>query len=158
MAGHSQLVNKGDLPIELEEMSHAVIGCAIEVHRVLGPGLLERLYEQALVYELEALGLRVERQVEIRVPYKNILLEPQRVDLIVGGRIVVELKAIEEIAVVHKAQLLSYLRMTGLPLGLLINFNEAILKNGLRRVLNERAPDVQSSSRSSRLRVQTGSL
>jgi GxxExxY protein len=142
-----------DLPKEIEDVSHTVIGCAIEVHRELGPGLLERLYEQALCHELEQSRLAVERQVDIRVPYKDILLDAQRVDVIVNGSVIVELKSVVEIDEVHKAQLLSYLRMTGLPLGLLINFNVSVLKDGLRRIINERSPVVVSSSLPSSLRA-----
>lgn len=141
-----------DLPQEVERVASVVIGCAIEVHRHLGPGLLESLYEAAMVHELGAAGLAVQRQVEIRVPYKDILLPPYRLDLVINNLVVVELKAIEEILSTHKAQLLSYLRMTGLPLGLLINFNHTTLCEGLRRVINERSTQC-IPSRSSSLRV-----
>jgi GxxExxY protein len=143
-----------DVPAHIETIAHAVIGCAIEVHKHLGPGLLESLYEHALVHEAQSRGLHIERQVEIRVPYKDTLLPPYRIDLMVERLIVVEIKAVEAVLDVHKAQLLSYLRMSGLSLGLLINFNDAVLKNGLRRVLNERSKQLSSTSRSSSLRVQ----
>lgn len=156
MLDEPKFMRKADLPADVERVCHSVIGCAIEVHRLLGPGLLERHYERALHHELERAGLRAERQVEIRVPYKDILLDSQVLDLVVEGRVVIELKSIDEISPVHKAQLLSYLRLAGLPVGLLINFNQAVLKDGLRRVLNERSPHLSAlASRTSRLRVQT---
>lgn len=148
-------MRKSDLPADIERVCHSVIGGAIEVHRLLGPGLLERHYERALHHELDRSGLRAERQVEIRVPYKDILLDSQVLDLVVEGRVVIELKSIDEIMPVHKAQLLSYLRLADLPVGLLINFNKAVLKDGLHRILNERSSHLAlASSRPSRLRVQ----
>lgn len=135
-----------ELTPEMERISHAIIGCAIEVHRELGPGLLEKLYEQALQHELELGGHGVQRQVEVRVPYKGILLEAQRIDLIVDGLVVVELKCVRALEDVHMAQTLSYLRMTALPLGLTINFNHAMLRDGVRRVINERSKHLPSSS------------
>jgi len=138
-----ELVGKNDLPRGIEVMSHHIIGCAMEVHTHLGPGLLERLYEDAMEYELRRAGLRVERQVEITVPYKDTILRGQRLDMLVGRLIVVELKSVAQIADVHKAQLLSYLRAGGFPLGLLFNFNVASLRHGMRRVLNERSTIVQ---------------
>lgn len=137
-----------DLPQDIERIAHTVLGCAIEVHRELGPGLLEKLYEDALVYELRESGLVVTQQAEIVVPYKSTELRGQRLDLLVEHQIIVELKAITQITDIHGAQLLSYLRAAQLPLGLLINFNVIVLKNGLARILNERAIPV-SSSRSS---------
>lgn len=148
-----------ELPRAIEVMSHTVIGCAIEVHRELGPGLLEKLYEDAMVYELKAAGLRVEQQVSLAVAYKDIILRGQQLDLLVGGTIVLELKSVEKLVDVHAAQLLSYCRAGGYPLGLLLNFNVKLMKDGLKRVFNERAvgsmvPDLlstpSSSSRSSR--------
>lgn len=149
-----------ELPRAIEAMSHTVIGCAIEVHRELGPGLLEKLYEDAMVYELKAAGLRVEQQVTLAVAYKDITLRGQQLDLLVGGAIVLELKSVEKLLEVHAAQLLSYCRAGGYPLGLLLNFNVKLMKDGLKRVFNERAvgttmvPDLlsnpSSSSRSSR--------
>jgi len=133
-----------DLPDHVEETAHQVIGCAIEVHRELGPGLIERLYEDALEYELQEAGLRIGRQVEIVVPYKAIELRGQRIDLIVEDCVIVELKAVESIEPVHKAQLLSYLRAADVPLGLLINFNERALRDGVRRVINERSSLVEA--------------
>lgn len=142
-------MHRSDLPPEVEELSHRIIGCAIEVHRQLGPGLLEKLYEDALVYELREAGLVVEQQVEISVPYKSTVLRGQRLDVLVENQVIVELKSIAQITDINQAQLLSQLRASGLPLGLLINFNVTVLKNGLHRLLNERAIPVPAS-RSSR--------
>ena len=123
------------IPAEDEEIAHQIIGAAIEVHRLLGPGFLESVYEKALLYELQLRGLKVERQKDILVPYKDIQIEGQRLDLLVGGRVIVELKAVEAIAPIHQAQLLSYLKATKLRLGLLINFNVPVLKDGIKRLV-----------------------
>lgn len=111
----------------------------MEVHTYLGPGLLESLYEDALCVELANTGLVFQRQVETVVEYKGVPLRSQKLDVVVSGTIIVELKSVEKVQEVHKAQLLSYLRMSKLPLGLLINFNTAHLRDGLNRVINERA-------------------
>lgn len=111
-----------------------VIGAAIEVHKYLGSGLLESAYETCLAYELNALGLRVERQKPLPVIYKDIHLDHgYRIDLLVEDTVIVELKTVEEITDVHKAQILSYLKFSGCKTGLLINFNVALLKNGIQR-------------------------
>ncbi len=118
-------------------LSHEVIGAAIEVHRVLGPGLLEFIYEEALVIELEYRALDVVRQAEVQVSYKGRPLENKlRLDVLVNGILIVEIKAIEHILPVHEAQLLSYLRLSEKKLGLLINFNTVVLRNSIRRVVN----------------------
>ena len=117
----------------VDELAHAVIGAAIEVHRHLGPGFLENIYEEALCIELEAIPF--ERQKEISVLYKGRPIGKHRVDLLVGQSLMVELKAIEALAEIHTAQVISYLKATGLTLGLLINFNISILKNGIQRVV-----------------------
>ncbi|MCH8269878.1 MAG: GxxExxY protein [Planctomycetes bacterium] len=150
MSNPPTLLSK-ELSAEMEQTSHQIIGCAIEVHRNLGPGLLESIYQQALVYELRQADLSVQQQVEIKIPYKNTTLGGQRLDILVEHSIVLELKSIETILPVHRAQLLSYLRAGGFPLGLLINFNRTQLKEGLVRVFNERVlKNAQSPSRSSR--------
>jgi GxxExxY protein len=114
--------------------SKAVIGAAIEVHRLLGPGLLESAYEECLVYELVQLGLNVERQKAVPVVYKDILIDyGYRLDLLVERQLIVELKSIESIAPVHEAQILTYMRFAGIKTGLLINFNVTIVNNGLKR-------------------------
>jgi GxxExxY protein len=136
--------HRDELPEEIEEVAYRVIGCAIEVHSALGPGLIERLYEDALEYELREAGLRVGRQVEVVIPYKEIELRGQRIDLVVEDCIIVELKAVEAIEPVHRAQLLSYLRAARLPLGLLINFNTKALRDGIRRLINEQSPVVKA--------------
>src|SRR5438309_11677362 len=116
------------------DVTHEIIGAAIEVHRVLGPGLLESAYEECLSRELELRNLKVERQKPLPVVYKDVKLEcGYRIDLLVDGRIVVELKAVEAIAPVHEAIVLTYLRLSGCRVGLLINFNVAVLKGGIRR-------------------------
>ena len=119
------------------KLSGEIIGAAIEVHRILGPGLLESIYEEALVLELELRKIEVSRQVEVPVEYKgqrltNIL----RLDLLVDELIIVEVKSVEHIMPVHEAQLLSYLKLTGKRLGLLINFNSATLSKSVRRIIN----------------------
>jgi GxxExxY protein len=121
--------------LELDQLAHAVIGAAIEVHRVLGPGFLESVYESALAIELDVRGIRFERQAPLQVSYKAKHVGSCRLDLMIEGRLIVELKAVETLAPIHKAQVLSYLKATGLPLGLLINFNVPILRDGIQRVV-----------------------
>ncbi len=123
------------IPEEDERIAHEVIGAAIEVHRLLGPGFLEIIYERALVHELTQRGLGVEFEKEILVPYKDLRIPGQRLDILVGGRVILELKAVEALNDLHMAQLLSYLKATGLRLGLLININVRVLKDGLKRVV-----------------------
>jgi GxxExxY protein len=118
-----------------DELARRIIGAAIEVHKVLGPGFLESIYNKAMDYELQASGLLVEREKEILVPYKDIHIPGQRLDLLVGGRIILELKAVESFAPIHEAQLISYLKATHLRLGLLINFRVPLLKDGVRRIV-----------------------
>ncbi|MBY0308555.1 MAG: GxxExxY protein [Phycisphaerales bacterium] len=125
------------LPQEIKALGNRVIGCAIEVHRHLGPGLLEKLYEEALVYELNASGLQTEQQVALAVPYKATVLRGQRVDLLVERSIVIEVKAVLEVHEVFAAQCLSYLRAGDWPLGLM-NFHARTLRDGLKRICNER--------------------
>lgn len=142
---------KSDLPDWVEEIGRAVIGAAIEVHRELGPGMLEAVYEQALIHELGLHGLRAVRQAEIDVIYKGVVIKGHRLDLLVEGSVVVELKSISAVVDLHKAQVLSYLRAGQFPLGLLINFNKKLLKDGVHRVFNERFTETASNpSRSSR--------
>jgi GxxExxY protein len=120
---------------KVDEMAHTVIGAAIEVHRQLGPGFLENVYEEALCIELADAGILFERQKEISMLYKGRPIGNHRVDLLVAQSLIVELKAIEALAEIHKAQVISYLKATRLSLGLLINFNVSILKNGIQRVV-----------------------
>jgi GxxExxY protein len=117
--------------------THEILAAAIEVHKTLGPGLLESTYSQCLMYELSARNLRYVSQHVIPIVYKDIRLDSSyRVDLIVEDRVIVEVKSVSEILPVHHAQLLTYLKLTGCPAGLLINFNEARLVDGVRRLLN----------------------
>lgn len=120
-----------------EDLTEQIIGAAIEVHRELGPGLLETAYEQCLCHELTLRGISFRCQVELPVLYKGLKLDcGYRLDLMVADRIVVELKSVERILPVHESQLLTYLRLTGKKVGLLINFNVPVLRSGIvRRVL-----------------------
>jgi GxxExxY protein len=111
------------------------IGCAIRVHRELGPGLLESIYRKAMCLELQAAGMSYESERPVCVKYRDVLISGQRVDLIVEGTIVVELKSVVRLDEVHLAQVMSYLRTTGLRGGLLINFRVPVLRRGLRRVV-----------------------
>ena len=120
---------------KLEALIHRIIGCCIKVHRELGPGLLERIYRRALCIELALAGVPFELERSFPVRYRDHFLCDQRVDLIVAGQVIVELKAIERLAPVHQAQIMSYLRMSGLRVGLLMNFNVAVLPDGLRRIV-----------------------
>jgi GxxExxY protein len=123
---------------ELNRITERIIGAAIEVHRALGPGLLESAYEACLAYELATQGLGVERQKPLPVVYRDVTLDcGYRIDLLVDGAVIVEIKAVDRLAPIHDAQLLSYLRLSGLNVGLLINFNVKLLKNGIRRLVNE---------------------
>ena len=118
----------------VNELTEIVIGRAIEVHRALGPGLLESAYEICLRRELSLRGIPFERQVAIPVEYKGVKLDcGYRADLIVAGKILVEIKSVDQLAPIHEAQLLSYLKLSGLKIGLLINFNERVLTHGIRR-------------------------
>ena len=130
----------------LDSITRRIIGAAIEVHRHLGPGLLESAYETCLAYELRQIGLRVEQQKPLPITYKEVKLDcGYRMDLIVEDSIVVEIKAIERLAPIHDAQLLSYLRVADKRVGLIINFHVRVLKNGLKRIVNE-FPDSANSA------------
>jgi GxxExxY protein len=116
------------------DLTEKIIGAAIEVHKAIGPGLLESVYEQCLCRELDLRGLRFQRQATVPLQYKGIKLASAcRLDLFIEDKVVVEIKSIDELDAVHSAQLLTYLRLTGAPVGLLINFNVAKLKDGIRR-------------------------
>ena len=117
-----------------EDLTQNIIGAAMDVHRELGPGLLESSYEACLCHELSLRGIRFRRQVELPILYKGIRLDcGYRIDLIIEESVIVELKAIDKLAPIHEAQLLTYLRLTGRRIGLLINFNVPLLKNGIIR-------------------------
>jgi GxxExxY protein len=119
------------------DLTHQIIGAAIEVHRVLGPGLLESIYEAAPCHEVSLRGLHVERQVAVPVAYKGLELNTGiRLDLCIANRVVVEVKSVERLHQIHRAQLLTYLKLTGLRTGLLFNFNVESLRNGMRRMVN----------------------
>ena len=124
---------------QIEALAHAVIGAAIEVHRILGPGYLETVYEKAMCHELTLRGIPFECQLRFDVPYKEITAGEGRFDVIVGGRLVVELKAVESIAGIHEQQVVSYLKAKQEKLGLLLNFNViAMNKGGIHRVIHTR--------------------
>lgn len=117
-----------------QQLTHSIIGCAMEVHKLLGPGLLESAYEECLTYELIKAGLNIERQKPVPVVYKEIKLEcGYRMDILVENTVVVELKTVEAFNDVHEAQVLTYMKFAEKPVGLLINFNVTLLKNGLKR-------------------------
>ncbi len=123
---------------DLNTITREIIGGAIDVHRALGPGLLESAYEACLAFELAERGLKVEQQKPLPVTYKEVRLDcGYRLDLLVEDAVIVELKAVSELAPIHKAQLLSYLKLSGCKVGLLINFNVKVLREGIRRLVNE---------------------
>lgn len=120
--------------MEFEDLTRKIIGASIEVHKALGPGLLESAYEECLFYELTQHGLKVERQKPVPVVYKEIKLDyGYRIDLLVEDTVIVELKSIDTFAPVHEAQILTYMKFANKKIGLLINFNVTVLKNGLKR-------------------------
>jgi GxxExxY protein len=117
-----------------EELTSKIIGAGIEVHRCLGPGLLESAYEECLCHELSLQGIRFERQRPLPVIYKGIKIDcSYRLDIVVEDVVIVEVKAVDAIIPVHEAQLLTYLKLSGIRIGLLMNFHEAVLKDGIRR-------------------------
>ena len=120
--------------MEFDELSNRVIGCAIEVHRVLGPGLLESTYEQCLAYELSSEGIAFQVQHPQPVQYKGIQLDCGfRIDILVENRLILELKSVDSLKGVHEAQLLTYMKLARIKIGLLINFNNTRLKDGIKR-------------------------
>ena len=125
------------IPEDLEAISYAVIGLAIEVHRQLGPGLLESAYQECLYFEIKNAGLVVEKEIALPIIYKNLKLEHgYRIDLLVENKLVIELKTVENFTPVHFAQILTYLKLGKYPLGLLINYNSKILRNNIKRFIN----------------------
>jgi GxxExxY protein len=124
--------------MDIEKLGSKIIGAAIEVHKTLGPGLLESAYEESLCHELSLRSLSFERQKPLSLTYKGKLLDcGYRLDIVVENRIILELKTCEEIEPIHKAQLLTYLKLSGLHLGFLFNFNVPIMRDGIARVVNE---------------------
>ena len=120
--------------MENNQITEKIIGCAIEVHKKLGPGLLESAYEECLAFELKSAGLTIERQVPVPVVYKEIKLEcGYRIDILVEKAVILELKSIDALAPVHEAQILTYMKFANKTIGLLINFNVKLLKDGIRR-------------------------
>jgi len=119
------------------EISKTILDCCFTIHKQFGPGLLESVYEELLNHEIRKTNLQCERQVAVPLVYEDIKLEVGfRADLIVDRKVIIELKSVETILPVHKKQLLTYLKLTGLKLGLLVNFNEALLKDGITRIAN----------------------
>jgi GxxExxY protein len=122
------------IAMEINEITEKVIGCAIEVHKLLGPGLLESAYEECLSFELPAKGLNIQRQKAVPVVYKEIKLDcGYRIDILVENTVVIELKTVDAFNPVHEAQILTYMKFSQKSIGLLINFNVTLLKNGLKR-------------------------
>src|SRR5262245_26632055 len=120
---------------ELEALVHRAIGCCIAVHKALGPGFRERTYTRALLLEFAAEGMSVETEKRYPVRYRDELVCEHRVDLVVDGQLLMEIKSVEQLAPVHRGQVVSYLRISKLPVGLLVNFNVAVLPDGLKRVV-----------------------
>jgi len=138
---------------DLDEITGAIVDCSVKLHQALGPGLLESVYEAVLARDLVRRGFGVERQKVLRFTYDGMEFdEGLRLDLLVEGRVIVELKSVEKLAPVHKKQLLTYLRLADQPVGLLINFGAGTLKEGLHRIVNNLVP-----SASPRLRVNQSS-
>ncbi|MBW2575732.1 MAG: GxxExxY protein [Deltaproteobacteria bacterium] len=122
--------------MEFDELSNKVIGCAIEVHRDLGPGLLESTYEQCLAHELKIEGMPFKLQYPLPVEYKGIKLDcGYRIDLLVANILIVELKSVENVLPIHQAQLLTYMKLSGIKIGLLMNFNVKYMKDGIKRMV-----------------------
>ena len=122
--------------MDINELTEKIIGCAIEVHRTLGPGLLESAYQECLFYELMSQGIWVEKEISLPIIYKEIKIDHgYRIDLLVENRVVIELKTVEKFTDVHTAQILTYMRLGEHSKGLLINFNTKLLKNGIKRFI-----------------------
>lgn len=136
--GRESFMNRGDAEAQrINKITEEIIGSAIEVHRVLGPGLLESAYEECLCYEFSRCGLSFKRQIELPVLYKEVRLNcGYRIDLLVENLVVLELKAVEKVMPIHEAQLLTYLKLMKSPIGLLINFNVPAVRHGIKRIVN----------------------
>jgi GxxExxY protein len=133
-SGHS----KDRIVMDINKLSSKIIGAAIEVHKTLGPGLLESTYEECLCHELSLRGLEFERQKPLPITYKNKKLDcSYRLDIVVEDEIILELKSCEKIEPIHRAQLLTYLKLSGLQLGLVLNFNVPLMRDGIVRIVNE---------------------
>jgi len=141
---------------QLDLITRRIIGAAIEVHNGLGPGLLESAYETCLAFELRQLGFKVEQQLPLPVVYKDVKLDcGYRLDLVVEDSVILEIKAVHELAPIHDAQLLSYLRLSGKRVGLIINFHVRVLKDGLKRVVNEFPDSAFSATSAVKQNVQS---
>jgi GxxExxY protein len=124
------------IPVETEEVASTIVDAAFTVHSTLGPGLLESVYEQCLAYELTERGLQFQRQIVLPIEYKRLRIDGGlRLDMVVEDRMIVEMKAVDKLAPVHMAQILTYMRLTGLRLGFLVNFNVSLIKDGIHRVV-----------------------
>ena len=124
---------------EINRITERIIGAAIDIHRELGPGLLESAYEQCLLWELEGAGMHVDRQVLVPITYKGRRVSDAfRLDLLVEKQVLVELKSIDDFAPIHTAQVLTYLKLSGLKIGLILNFKVDVMRKGIRRVVNSR--------------------
>ena len=122
--------------MKFDDLSNKVIGCALNVHRELGPGLLESTYEQCLCYELSKAGIQFERQKELPVRYQEVQIDcGYRIDLLVEGALIIELKSVDILERIHEAQLLTYMKLPNIEIGLLINFNSVLLRDGIRRMV-----------------------
>ena len=129
--------------MEINVLTSAIIGAAIEVHRLLGPGLLESAYERCLCHELNLTGLSFENQKPLSIHYKGVSIErAYQLDLVVENAVILELKSCREIEPIHKAQLLTYLKLTGLSVGLLLNFNVPVMREGIVRLVNDFYPHI----------------
>jgi iron complex transport system substrate-binding protein len=125
------------IPAEIEQMATIAVDAAFAVHSEIGPGMLESAYEGCFARELELRGIEYQRQLAVPLNYRGKLIEVGfRADVVIGGKLLIELKAVEQVIPVHEAQVITYLKILKLPLGLLINFNEVLIKDGIRRVLN----------------------
>ena len=138
---HKDTKAQSFIPIEeyrrLNQLSNTIIGAAIEVHRELGPGLLESVYEECLKIELESLGLKVRSQVDLPLIYKGVQVDKDfRIDLLVNEEFIIELKAVEILKPLHEVQLVTYMKLADVHMGLLINFNVPVLKDGIKRKIN----------------------
>ena len=124
--------------MEIEEVAKIIVDAAIKVHRALGPGLLESAYQQCLAYELRKRGLRVETEVELPLRYEEIQISiGYRIDMLIENQIIVENKTVDQLAQIHQAQLLTYLKLRDCRLGFLLNWNETLMKNGIKRMVNK---------------------
>jgi GxxExxY protein len=152
---HVLNIHRGDAEARsFDELTERIIGSCIEIHRELGPGLLESAYEACLCHELARGGLDFERQKQLPITCKGVNLDcGYKLDVVVGGKIVVELKTVDEIMPIHEAQILTYLKLSRLPVGLLINFNVPMLKQGIKRIVNKLPEKPTDSSAPPRLRV-----